>query len=237
LSTQLPRKAKKKLRASSFQVLTFTSQNPTRSLEFWYWVSLHLCSYFEGRSCPPFPPSMDEPLQRAVEIRANYYQILSTLLFQAERFIKLEAQEIGIGYPFESFSGLFYELIREDYICEQSLLQQTCYEFPSVAKQQEHIRESIKFLEGGKAKEAMLVRWEKEDLRLNRTSEFDPDKYRLLNNLCSYTFYKYKRKIPGYDAWTSAIKQMNSLISNKIAVLDGVPKAYPGRGKGKAKVS
>lgn len=212
---------------------------------YWNWVGGYLDAYFNDKSDPLTQFEDQENLRCWVELaryRGNAYIQQSILIFQAERWIKSEAAESGIEYPFKKRSDLLKHLFLEDCLNYVAKFSEGFHESYSRKQAVERLADSCKYLSGEKnmipAKQ--WERWQKEDSKLNKEDLY---KYRPWNKFCKQVFENHKRNLPSFNAYVAALNEFTWLYGHpespcyehakKYSIQDGVIKDYPGRSKGK----
>lgn len=202
---------------------------------FWCWVGKSLDAFFSDRSDPISESGLHPLLQQVIQEQTSEYIVLSALLFQAEKFIKLEAQQIGLPYPFTSRSDLLKVWALEGYRWSCALWLQECFESPTAAQMNERLGDYRKFFRGEVALNEREKRWAKEDAKrhgsLPSAQIIQPWTY-----FCMCVFEKYKGQLPALRPFLESFGPPASLKNfKKFGIIDQRYREYPGRGKAGAK--
>jgi hypothetical protein len=202
---------------------------------FWKWLGLSLNAYFSDASNPLPHAGLNEIMEREVQKATSQYLSLSTLIFQAEHFIRKEARELRITW----MDSLRRSDILKFWAWEQCHLEiwialQTHWESHNQAQQSERLQKTQQWARGEISDaelEALKVKWVKEDAKLVQPNP--PDDLLHLTTLLMSTFKKYRDQLPEFlhfiELW-----QSNEAIK-KFTVVNGEFLYPPTRGKGKKK--
>lgn len=204
---------------------------------YWFWLGQSLEAFFSDKSDPLWVKGLTEEFCAIVQGGTHKYLMWSAIIFQGERFLKSEAQERGINYPFHKRSDLLKCLALEE--CQTTIWfsRQECWESYSEAQRNERASTVRQCLCGVMSKtqlSARKKRWAKEDTKLSRDNAVIRRDLMPWTYFCGEVFEKYRKKLPGFEAWADAVGILatNSRLK-KFAFLNGELKEYPGRGKGK----
>lgn len=212
------------------------SQTAANTELFWNWVGKSLDAFFSDQSDPIPESNLDPLLQQVIQEQTSEYIILSTLLFQAEKFIKSEAEKIGLPYPFEKRSDLLKIWALEDYRWSCALWQQECFESPSAAQMNERLVDYRKFFRGEISLGEREKRWVKEDAKRHGAPP-SVQKIQPWTYFCMCVFEKYKTKLPALRPFLESFGPPNGGGSlkdfKKFGIMNRKYREYPGRGKKK----
>lgn len=130
--------------------------------EHWKWTGKYLDAYFYKKSDPLPDSGQSELEQGMVRVYARYYLALYDVLFNAESFIKAEAKQQGIHYPFKCVGDLFYGLIFEDFLSSLEPCLINHWESLPASLELECLRFSSQFWKGDKINTQTNTRLEKQ---------------------------------------------------------------------------
>lgn len=205
--------------------------------QFWNWLGLHLESFFTDNSDPLPEAGLTEEWETFVRVFGNYYVVLSTLIFQAERFIRAEAKQQNIEYPFKKRSSLLKRLSQEHCLTYVLRYLEDYWESPSAALQRDIIKDFVAIRNGRLQDHQVAARTKKLkalQIRAYEGKHFQP--ITQWTSFCFQVFDKYRDKIPGYSAFLSAIDEIRTLPTFKYAIFDHKTNKYPGRRASKSKI-
>lgn len=212
----------------------------------WFAIGMHIWTTLSNISDPIQNLDFDKNLKSQIRVDSIYYLALATVAFQAEDFIKTEAQRQKIEYPFSNRIKLVYALIKEDCI-DRLRLRVPQHEWVSPSGQQfrDRARTSKKWLSGDISDQLLLRRLSKwiEEEGENLNSHIFVQKPAYLNGMrwggfCEEIFFRYKENLP--DFWNYSDAMMAAFderlpFAQKFAFINGQIELYPGRGESKKK--
>lgn len=208
----------------------------------WACLGRYIWTYLSDIPDPLQDMQLDENFKEEIRVSGNYYLKLASLVFKAEHYIKLEAQQKGVEYPFSNASNLFYFLALEECFDQlQLFLPENERESPSKTQFKDRFRDSKQWLNGNIENNLFMRRLEKwkEEEKKNFNSNLFIQKTAYLNgvrwiDLCNQVFYKYQEYLPDfYDYKDLLIQRLHIRLpfAKKFAFINGSIQVYPGRGK------
>lgn len=211
--------------------------DPTEAVDieqFWNWLGLHLESFFTDNSEELPEAGLTKECETFVRVFGNYYIVLSTLIFQAERFIRAEAKQQNIEYPFKKRSSLLKHLAMEHCLTYILRYLEDYWESPSGALQRDSIKDFLAIRNGRLQDHQIAAR--AKNLKALQAKAYEGKHFQPITqwtSFCFQVFDKYRDEIPGYSAYLSAIDEIGKLPTFKYAIVDQKINKYPGRGKSK----
>ena len=204
------------------------------------WGARYLDNFLETRGSPLPSSGLPEEFQIYVESKATLWLLQGNLLFQAEKYIKLEAESQGITCDWQSWADLNKQLILEEFKLLITTQLVDFWESLPIRTLEELKRDAIKYLNDS-IHESEFKRscdeWEKSKAKL-KNSFNDVERTKKLmpwTTFCFGVFEKYKRKLPGFFPWAEFRYSEGLPQLTKFAIINGELVKYPGRGRGKAK--
>lgn len=170
----------------------------------WPLLGLSLDAFFSDNPNPLPALGLDNEVESMIQKETTKYLSLSLLLFQAEHYLRREANEQGINIENFRRSDFVKLWAIEGCICEIVLYLQSHWEGYSAAQWKERQRESLRYANGEIEEstwEQMLKRWQREDSKLALGSP-PPESCMPFTEFCLEVFKKYRSKLPEFPHFT-----------------------------------
>jgi hypothetical protein len=202
------------------------------------WLGKTLDAFFSDKPNPLPSSGLEEELQRVIQKESNFYVVLSLALFEAEPYLRDEANRAGLKFV-EAMrrSDMVKIWMREMCAHLVYVYLQNLWEGTPPQHLKERRREYLKIFSGETSEEKfniLFARWEKEDSKLQRPEPLAFEEVFPWINFCLYVFVIYEKKIPSINTFW---REMTSpTISHKFSIINKKYQKYRGRGKSKDRV-
>lgn len=203
---------------------------------YWDFLGKSLDAFFGDAPNPILNSDLPKELHSLVQKATSDQLILSIIIFESEHFIKKEAQEQGIEYPFALRSELLKQLAFEECFWRVIFALQNCYESISTAQFKERSRVERKFFKNeitNSDYEAALEKWDKENSKLLQPDLPDESQMKFWTVFCENVFRKYKSDIPSIELLANTFTSPKGKF-RKGMIINGQAAESKSRGRGKA---
>jgi len=184
-------------------------------IEHWKWVGRYLDAYFHRKSDPLPESGQTELEQGIIRTYSRYYLALYDVLFNAESFIKAEAKQQGIRYPFKCVGDLFYALVFEDFLSSIEPCFSECWESLPASLELEGLKYSSQFWKGDKINTQTDARLEKQ---IKETEQRQPlcGRWTRWNRFCREVAAKHRQQLqPSLRGFGDAHKDIHAFWTSQ----------------------
>lgn len=202
----------------------------------WLVTGKSLDAYFSEQPNPIYDLDIPEAFKEYIQRQTSFYATLTLVMFEAEAFIRQEAEKLGIAFVTNwSRKDFVKNWMVED--CAESiwLYTQEFWESQSPTKVNDRLKDLKKITNGTLSSDRaklLYSRWESEDSKLHRPQKSFNKPW---ISFCINVFSIYRKEIPSLPALEALIFKPipNKVFNEKFAINNGKKVVYPGRGKGK----
>lgn len=204
----------------------------TQLIATWKYIGEAVDAFFNDKTNPVDSYDLTPHEKKAIARRASYYFRMAIVIFEAEKFLKAEAFDSGLNYPFKKRSELLKTLAMENCYFDILCLTAPFHESPSAADQKAITDNARAFYNDGISEEKYRKTMRKlveKTSHLNAYFDTLMIEARPWTDFCNKVIVKYRKQIPSFNSWAEW-HTTPPTDYYKYAFKHGDIIRYPGRG-------